>query len=139
MPFVAAVALREGTMGWDHYPRHLKDGDTLKLCQRIDVVVDPQVEAEFPAHMSGVARVRTRRGVFEKFVAVAKGEPENFVSIDELRGKFDGLVEPYLSKARRDAAATALLTLEQADDIGAVLRLTRPDRSAAPKAAAGND
>ena len=79
--------------------------------------------------MSAAARVRTTRGIFEKFVAVPKGEPENFVSLGELTAKFDSLVSPYLSKRRRDDLANALLNLEQAMDISAVLRLTQPDQS----------
>ncbi|MFQ5936264.1 MAG: MmgE/PrpD family protein [Acidiferrobacterales bacterium] len=139
MPFVAAVALREGNLTWEDYARHIGNRETLVLCQRIKTVVDPQAEAEFPENMSGVARAYTRRGTFEKFVRVPKGEPGNFVTMDELRAKFDGLVAPYLSRARRDSSATALLTLEQADDVSAVLRLTRPDQAAARKAAAGDD
>lgn len=139
MPFLAAVALREGGMKWDHYARHIGDAETLKLCKRVKTMVDPQAEAEFPAHMSGAARVRTAGGTFEKFIAVAKGEPENFVTLAELRGKFDGLVSPYLTEDRRDALVKTLLSLEQADDISAVLRLTRPDHPVARKIAAAGD
>ena len=80
MPFVAAVALREGDFQWDDYARHIEDKTTLDLCRRTTSVVDPQAEAEFPKHFSGVARLRTARGRFEDFVAVPKGEPENFVT-----------------------------------------------------------
>ena len=136
MPFVAAVALREGAMQWDHYARHIRDPQTLALCRRVRTVVDPLAEAEFPRYMSGVVRVRTRVGTLEKFVRVAKGEPENFVTAQELRAKFDGLVAPYLAERRRDELARALLALDEARDIGAVLRLTRPDQPAARRRAA---
>ena len=135
MPFVAAVALRQGGMEWDDYARHIADAETLSLCRRVTSVVDAQAEAEFPARMSGVARVRTASGVFEEFVAVPKGEPENFVTPAELRAKFDGLTGPYLDAGERDALATTLLSLEQAEDVGAVLRLSCP--SAPARAVAG--
>lgn len=139
MPFVAAVALREGAMQWDHYARHLSDPKTLALCRRIKTVVDPQAEAEFPQQMSAIVRLRTHEDALEKFVRVAKGEPENFVTAEELRSKFDGLVAPYLSERRRDELARALLGLEQAKDIGAVLRLSRPDQASGRRAASGGD
>lgn len=139
MPFVAAVALREGAMQWDHYARHLRDPKTLALCKRIKTVVDPQAETEFPQQMSAIVRLRTHDDAVEKFVRVAKGEPENFVTADELRSKFDGLVGPYLSERRRDELARALLALEQAKDIGAVLRLSRPDQASGRRAASGGD
>ena len=128
MPFCAAVALRQGDMAWDDYARHLGDPETLALCARVSCVVDPRAEAEFPARMSGVARVRTSRGTFEEFVAVPKGEPENFPTADEQHAKFAGLVGPYLSSARVDALAAALRSLDEARDIGALFSLTRADR-----------
>ena len=102
----------------------------MSLCRRVTSVVDAQAEAEFPARLSGVARVRTARGRFEEFVAVPKGEPENFVTPVELRAKFDGLTGPYLDAGERDALAMMLLSLEEADDAGAVLRLSCPSEPA---------
>ena len=138
MPFVAAVAIRDGKMGWDSYAPHLADGDTLALCKRIRSIVDPKVEAEFPAHMSGLVRVRTSSGDFEKMVIHARGEPENFLSAAEMRGKFDDLTSPYLDEADRDKLAGALLSLDECTDMGALLALTRPSQNA-PLRAAGSD
>jgi len=136
MPFVTAVALREGAMQWDHYARHISDAQTLALCKRVRTVVDPAVEAEFPRYLSAAVRLRARGTVFEEFVRVAKGEPENFVTAAELAAKFDGLVAPYLSEPRRAELARALLALDEAQDVGAVLRLTYPDRTEIRRAAA---
>lgn len=127
MPFVAAVALRRGAMEWDDYARHIGDAATLDLCKRVTSVVDPRAEAEFPANLSAVARVRTGRGTFEEFVATPKGEPDNFVTAQELRAKFDSLTGPYLDAARRDEFCAAVLALDEARDVGRVLRLGRAD------------
>lgn len=141
MPFVAAVALREGRMSWDDYEKHLKDPDTLALCLRIRTVPHPKVEAEFPVNMSGLASVKMRSGeILEKMVVIPKGEPENFLTAKELRAKFDGLTEPYLSTERRDQLADALLEFDQVDDVHSVLALTVPERSAGLKVAgSGHD
>jgi 2-methylcitrate dehydratase PrpD len=127
MAFCAAVALRSGGFAWDDYARHLADPATLALCKRVTTWVDPRVQADFQKEMSGSVRIKTTRGAFETYVRVPKGEPANFLSAAELRAKFDGLTGPYLSGRRRDELAGALLALEQAKDIGAVLRLTRPE------------
>ena len=141
MPFVAAVALREGRMSWDDYEKHLKDPDTLALCLRTRTVPHPKVEAEFPANMSGLAKVKMRSGeILEKMVVIPKGEPENFLTAEELRAKFDGLTGPYLSAERRDRLADALLEFHRVDDVHAVLALTAPERSAELKVAgSGHD
>ncbi|MBT5263367.1 MAG: MmgE/PrpD family protein [Rhodospirillaceae bacterium] len=127
MPFCAAVVLRQGALGWDDYARHLTDETTLALTRKVTTVIDPKAEAEFPANMAGVVRVTTKRGTFEGFAAVPKGEPSNFPTDDEFRSKFDALTEPYLTGERRDQLASALLSLEKAETIGGVLELTRPD------------
>jgi 2-methylcitrate dehydratase PrpD len=127
MAFCTAVALRSGGFAWDDYARHLGDPATLALCKRVRTRVDPRAQADFPAEMAGSVRIRTARGAFETYMRVPKGEPANFLSAAELRAKFDGLTGPYLSARRRDDLAGALLALEQMKDVGAVLRLTRPE------------
>ena len=127
MAFCAAVALRTGAFLWDDYARHLSDPETLALCRRVRTHVDPRAQDDFPAQMSASVRLKTRHGEYETYVRVPKGEPENFLSEAELRAKFDGLVAPYLSPARREALSGALLDLERAQDVGTVLKLTRPD------------
>ena len=136
MAFCAAVALRTGGLGWDDYARHLGDAATLALCKKVSTRVDPRAQADFPAEMSASVRVKTARGAFETYVRVPKGEPANFLSAAELRAKFDGLAAPYLSAPRRDELARALATLDEARDIGAVLRLTRPETAGARRMAA---
>lgn len=134
MAFCAAVALRSGGFVWDDYARHLADPATLALCKKVRTRVDPKAQADFPEEMSASLRIKTSRDEFEKYVRVPKGEPKNFLSAAELRAKFDGLVAPYLSERRRDELAGALLALEQAKDIGALLRLTQPGETSARRA-----
>jgi 2-methylcitrate dehydratase PrpD len=135
MAFVASVALRTGGFAWDDYARHLGDPATLALCRTVKAKVDPRAQADFPAEMSGSVRITTARGAFETYVRTPKGEPANFLTAAELRAKFDGLAGPYLPARRCDELAGALLALEQAKDIGALLRLTRPDEAGGRRAA----
>lgn len=131
MPFLAAVALREHGLVWDDYARHLADPVTLALCRKVRTRVDDAAEAEFPAHMSARVTLFTKRDRFERFVAVCKGEPENFLSDGELRAKFDGLTGPFLPSRRGDRIVELVRTLETVDDIGALLALTRTAAAAA--------
>ena len=131
MPFVAAVALREGNMTWASYPKHLGDPETLALCRRVHCHTVPEAVG-----MKTDIRLRTRRGeVYESVVETPKGEPEVFPETAELRAKFDGLVGDYLSPLRSKALASALLSLERADSIAAVLALSRADLSLSLEAA----
>lgn len=130
MAFCAAVALRTGGFVWDDYGRHLADAETLALCKKIRTRIDARAQADFPAEMSANVRIATTRGAFETYVQVAKGEPTNFLTAAELRAKFDGLVAPYLHARRRNELAAAILALDEARDIGALLELTRPEAGA---------
>ena len=131
MPFLAAVALREHGLVWDDYARHLADPVTLALCRKVRTRVDDTAEAEFPAHMSARVALFTKRDRFERFVAVCRGEPENFLSDGELRAKFDGLTGPFLPSQRADRIVEMVRTLETVDDIGILLALTRTAAAAA--------
>lgn len=125
MPFCAAVALREGGMAWDHYAKHIGDEDTLALSRRVRTVVDARAQAEFPENLSGSVRIRTAQGDLETFVAIPKGEPANFLTDEEFRTKFDGLCRPYLGGDGLDRLAEALLSLEQANSVHAVMALSQ--------------
>ncbi len=125
MPFCAAVAMREGGLAWDDYKTHLKDETTLALTRKVRTVVDARAQAEFPANLSGVTRIKTSTGEYETFVAVPKGEPDNFLDDDEFRAKFDGLCAPYLGADGAARLAESLLALEQANSISAVMALSQ--------------
>ena len=139
MPFCAAVALRDGALTWDSYHTHVGNPDTLDLCRRVRTIVDVRAEADFPDQMSGRATVTTAHGTYERYVRAPKGEPENFLSREELKAKFDGLSAPYMGANRRDALAEALLTIDEAGDVAEVLRMTRPVEPAEAVAGAAGD
>jgi len=127
MPFCGAVVLRQGSMGWDDYAKHLNDNETMALAAKFSTVTDPWAESEYPANMAGIVRIKTARGTFDEKVAVPKGEPDNFMTAGEARSKFDDLVSPYLDPERRNDLTGALLTLDQAPSVDAVLELTRSE------------
>jgi len=131
MPFCAAVVLREGTLLWDHYATHLTDPVTHALTQKISCVNDPEVEALFPANMAGKATVKTARGTFSVLVDMPKGEPGNFMTTEEFRGKFDGLAEPYLGVEGCNRFAEAILGLEAQNSVSSVLAASKPQLQAA--------
>ena len=89
--------------------------------------------------MSGHAKVVTARGTFERYVRIPKGEPENFLTREELKAKFDALVAPYMGANRRDALAQAMLAIEEAEDVAEILHMTRPVEPAEVAAAGAGD
>jgi 2-methylcitrate dehydratase PrpD len=113
-PFVIASALMAGAMEWDSYKR-LGDPALRSLMSKISCENDPEIEAEFPANMSGKLTVVAGGQTYTKTVIVPKGEPNHFLNNAELRAKFFGLAAPVLGAAEADSLADAVLGFERAN------------------------
>ncbi|MGA9865799.1 MAG: MmgE/PrpD family protein [Acetobacteraceae bacterium] len=124
-PFVIACALAKGHMGWDSYAL-LEDPDIRRLLPRIACVIDPEIEAEFPANMSGKLTIQARGEKFVRKVVVPKGEPTNFLTEAELRAKFTGLADAVLGAERSARLADAVLALDRTNDVSSLMRLAAP-------------
>lgn len=120
-PFVIATALATGKMGWDSYDL-LQDAGIKGLMQRVSCVNDPEIEAEFPANMSGKLTIEARGQTFVSKVIVPKGEPSNFLTENELRAKFSGLADAVLGEARAADLADRIGMFDRLNDAASVLR-----------------
>lgn len=124
-PFVVASALATGAMGWDSY-RLLQDPTVRSLLPKIACEQDPEIEAEFPANMSGKVTIVARGQTFVRKVVVPKGEPSNFLTEDELRAKFSGLAEAVLGPERTARLASEVLAIDHVADVSSLMRLAAP-------------
>ena len=123
--FVLATALATGAMGWDSYAE-LQNPIIRALLPKVTCQDDPDIEAEFPANMSGRVTVKARGQTFTKTVIIPKGEPDNFLTEAELRAKFAGLVDSVLGRDRSAALARATLAIDTCEDIGTLARMSAP-------------
>jgi 2-methylcitrate dehydratase PrpD len=96
-PFVLSTALATGEMTWDSYA-NLDDPVVRGLMKKVDCVHDPDIEAEFPANMSGKVTIVAGGRRYEKTVIVPRGEPSNFLSDKALFAKFSGLARPVVGE-----------------------------------------
>ena len=124
-PFVIATALATGGMGWDSYGL-LHDPAVRALLPRITCEWDAEVQAEYPANMSGKLTIVAAGRTYRRMVAVPKGEPGNFLTQDELRQKFMALTGAVLGEERSARLADAVLAIDTAPGIGPLLRLASP-------------
>ncbi|MBI0435263.1 MmgE/PrpD family protein [Roseomonas sp. KE0001] len=120
-PFVIATALSTGAMGWDSYAL-LRDPSIRSMMRKVRCENDPEIEAEFPANMSGKLTVRARGETFTRKVIVPKGEPDNFLTEAELRAKFSGLADAVLGPQAAGALADTISGLDRLNDISPLLR-----------------
>lgn len=124
-PFVVSSALATGAMGWDSYGL-LEDPTVRALLPKVTCAFDPEIEAEFPANMSGKVTIEARGERFTRKVVVPKGEPANFLTEAELRAKFAGLTDAVLGGERATRLADAVLAIDSTADISSLIRLSAP-------------
>jgi 2-methylcitrate dehydratase PrpD len=124
-PFVISAALATGAMGWDSY-KLLNDTTIRTLMPKITCEFDSEIEAEFPANMSGKLTIQIGNRTFEQKVVVPKGEPTNFLTEAELKAKFFGLTTSVLGSDRASALADAVLAIDSTSDISSLMRHAAP-------------
>jgi 2-methylcitrate dehydratase PrpD len=99
LPFTAAVTLLEGTAFVDQYQdSKLRDPQILDLAERVEVVVDPQLDALGPDEMRAVrATVFMKTGErFEQSVHYRSGHHKNPIQDSDLKAKFRDLAARIL-------------------------------------------
>jgi 2-methylcitrate dehydratase PrpD len=132
--FTVAVMLRQGKLMWDDYDSQLSDARTLALTRRVTAFEDPRVEANYPNLLSGSLKIVMRDGtVHESFQRVPKGDPENFVTAQEVRAKFASLVTPCLGEVGEAALFDVATHLESRTvaDLFAATMMPEPQRAVA--------
>src|ERR1700677_3668095 len=124
-PFVISAALATGAMGWDSY-KLLNDATIRSLLPKVTCEFDTEIEAEFPANMSGKLTIKTGNRTFEQKVVVPKGEPSNFLTEAELKAKFFGLTDSLLGADRAAALADAVLAIDTTAEVSSLMRHAVP-------------
>jgi hypothetical protein len=76
--------------------------------------------------MSGKLTIKARGQSFVRHIKIPKGEPDNFLTEAELRAKFHGLADAVLGAERAKQLADAVVGLDQAGDVNALMRLGAP-------------
>jgi 2-methylcitrate dehydratase PrpD len=122
MYFTGALALDQGSFGWDDYKR-LGDKRIEALCDRIDVVQDARLEGK--SHPFGARiTVETEDGVHERIIPDPSGEPSSFPDTQMMRQKFLTLARPVLAD-QADKFGDAVLAMETFGKFSSVARLAR--------------
>lgn len=132
LPYTAAVTLLEGTAFVDQYTDDkLRDPRIVDLADRIEVVVDPELDAGGPHEMRAVrATVTMKDGrSFDEEVTYRSGHWKNPLSDETLKAKFRDLAGRVLADdavASIENIVTSLETQETpGSSLGAVLQKLR--------------
>jgi 2-methylcitrate dehydratase PrpD len=128
LPYVVAATLVHGSAGPEVFAAaRLGDPEVRRLAGAVHVVEDPALTAMTPACRPArvtLGLVDGRR--LTKTVLGSRGDPDQPLGPDELARKFEQLAGPRLGRVGAGAAWGALLALEAAPDVTAVVRRLAP-------------
>ena len=127
MPYTVAVALTHGEVHQSHFDeKFFRNPQLLGLTGRVKVESSEEADRRAPEAMLCQLDVVTRGGDrYSAEVPFHRGHYKNPMSDSEVEDKFRSLAQDLLSPSQTDALLERLWNLEQVDDIGEVLRLTR--------------
>ena len=103
IPYATAVGFLCGKAGLQEFSEQsVKDAEILALTRKVRVLADAALSAVFPEIQAAVVTIRTPDGEYSERVDYPKGEPENPLSDEEFRARYDGLmacagVDPQVS------------------------------------------
>jgi 2-methylcitrate dehydratase PrpD len=124
MGTVLALAARFGQAGLADFDAHFRDAATLTLRDRVEMVLDAEVDAAYPKRWIGKVRVRTQDGrVLQGRVDEPKGDPGNTLSREEIGAKALRLAaySGGASEAQMHAALQRLWAMAHAPAVGMLL------------------
>lgn len=94
IPYATAAGLIYGKAGLQEFSEEtVKDNDILGLTKKIRVTADDDLSAVFPGVQAAIVTIRTKDGEYSDRVDFPKGEPENPLTDEEFRNRYDGLME----------------------------------------------
>jgi 2-methylcitrate dehydratase PrpD len=114
LKYVVATALTHGSVRFAAFePPRLQDPATRDLMRRVDVAVDPQLDAAFPAQRAARVAIEARDGRREEFLQPTRiGDPDAPLSDAQLEAKYLELAAPVMGEPRAKTLLARLWRLE---------------------------
>ena len=94
IPYATSAGLMYGKAGLQEFSEEaVQEESILALTRKIHVEADEALSAAFPREQTAIVTIRTKDGEFTDRVDFPKGEPENPLTDEEFRVRYDGLMD----------------------------------------------
>lgn len=126
LPYTVAAAFRLGSVRLAAFDEHnLHDAALRALVARVELSVDPELDASFPGQRGARVRVVLADGsAHETYRPTRRGDPDLPLTDAQLADKFVELVEPHLGRAGTTRLSDELWGLEDRPDVAGLGRST---------------
>ena len=130
LPYCAALAVtadpREPAM---YFGKELDDPSRRELARRIELVVDPEMEAAYPKHYGARVHLELANGKsYDSAVIDPHGMPSDPCSDAERLAKFRLLVRDRMPETRASQVIDAVNKVENLRSAGELTRMMKPDQ-----------
>jgi 2-methylcitrate dehydratase PrpD len=121
LKYVVATALTHGSVRFAAFePERLDNPATRDLMRRVEVAVDPQLDAAFPAQRAARVAIEARDGRREEYFQPTRiGDPDAPLSDSQLEAKYLELAGPVLGEAKAKELLGRLWRLDALPSLGA--------------------
>ena len=121
IPYASAAGMIFGKAGLQEFSEEtVRRSDVLGLTKKFKGTADDELSSVFPGIQAAIVTIKTKDNTYTERVDFPKGEPENPMSEEEFRSRYDGLMEygeipadvsdkVYETVYRTDAKAEELL------------------------------
>lgn len=124
LPYIIAVALREGTVGIRHLGQeYLLAPEIRETARLVEVKLDEEVNGVFPARRGARVQVMLKDGrVLEKTTYILKGSPDLPVGWHEIYNKFLECAAGVADPEKIEELVTVIRNLEELSDVNEIMK-----------------
>jgi 2-methylcitrate dehydratase PrpD len=119
LKYVVATALTHGSVRLAAFePDRLANPATHALMQRIELAIDPEIDARFPSARAALIEIETTGGRSgQHFQPTRKGDPDQPLTDRDLEEKYTELAAPVLGAANAAVLLDRLWSIERAPSV----------------------
>lgn len=131
LPYCLAVACLEGEVSVDQFSEDkLKDDRILDLSRRVSLFQDEKMDAAFSEGKwaAKIDLTNDRGEVFSRIMEYPKGSPQNPLTLEELKIKFQNLSRNALTDKQQNEVVSLVNNLENLDDVSKLILAIHPPR-----------
>jgi 2-methylcitrate dehydratase PrpD len=124
LPFCVALAIcRKSASLVQFNDENLNNREIRELMQRVELVVDPALEARYPARWPARVTLRFKDGAsLSGETEAPRGDPENPLTTADFEEKFRGLSQPVVGSELAEELIPRVHALDTLSDIGELTR-----------------
>lgn len=121
--YILSVAAHKGEVKVDDILFEQTDPSIWELSKKVNLIYDKELEPYFPKTMPTIVTVKTKNRSFTERVDSAKGTPENPITHNEIKSKYQKLASTTIDKSLTDEIAIKVDELDKLDDIHKLTQL----------------